>query len=188
MKKYYFTPFLMAFMLLFLFGCQDSLSDSELFNVDLELRSINNGQSPMSIEPFVQTFWNECTEEYVDIRGNFKSMVHVTIDGNGIPHINSKTGFSNTSGVGQTTGLKYRVVGNGAECNVDLCIGDRNVNIHCNPVLCQDGVVIFTGVVRQRLVSQSNADDLIISSFFHITYVAGDIPVVKQDFLELECL
>ena len=180
--------FLFPLLLLVVTGCEESLTDSQIHSDELEIRSNNNSQSQMTREPFNETVWNDCTGEYVDLTGIFKSMVHLNVDGSGIPHINSKTGFSNTSGVGQTTGLKYRLVGNGSECNVDLCIGDRNVNIHCNPVLCADGVVIFTGVVRQRLVSQSNADDLVISAFFHITYIAGDIPVVKQELIQLECI
>lgn len=199
MKKKMFY-FLLPAMILFILGCEKNLTDSEIVmdagylnhseivSEDLGLRAANNGQSNTVISPFNISLWNDCTEEMVDLEGNFRTMVHVNIDGNGIPHVNSKTGFMNTSGVGQSSGLKYRWVGSGEECNAPQCIGDRIVNIHCNPVLCPDGVVVFTGLVRQRLISQGNAEDIVVSAFFHITLNAnGDIPVVNQDFLNIEC-
>ncbi|NNF34426.1 MAG: hypothetical protein HKN68_09980, partial [Saprospiraceae bacterium] len=85
MKKLY----IIVLLPLLLVGCEQTLNDSENVITDLEIRSNNNGQSHMVIEPFEETMWNECTEEWVDITGNFKTMVHINIDANGIPHINS---------------------------------------------------------------------------------------------------
>ncbi len=191
MKKSLSILPLLAIIGLFLTNCESAfINDTSIDKMEVDFRS-NGGATPSTVvkkETYSETVLNPCTGEDVELSGEFHTVVHTTLDANGIPHISSQAGFNKTRGVGLESGLKYKLVGTGSDCNLPLCVGDRNLSALCDPNLCPDGTVVFTGLIRQRLVSQGPEDNLIYSLFFHVTLNSnGEISVLKS-YSSIDCI
>lgn len=115
--------------------------------------------------------WNPCAGEYVVFHIRLHIVDHETEDEAGGLHINGSGNFQGSYGVGQTSGLTYRLVG-------------RSGFGFGGPLNMTNGAEVDHFVLKQRWVAVGSADDYSLSVLFTVIVNAnGDVTV---DILKIE--
>lgn len=115
--------------------------------------------------------WNPCAEEFVVFYVKLHLVDHTTVDAAGGLHINGSGNFQGSYGVGQTSGLTYRLVG-------------RSGFGFGGPLNLTNGADVDHFVLKQRYVSKGSADDWSISVL--ITIIVNSNGEVTVDTFEVE--
>lgn len=61
--------------------------------------------------PITQLVFNPCANEDVELTGEVRFVMHITVDDTGGRHVKTHTNFEGVSGTGLVTGNEYRLVG-----------------------------------------------------------------------------
>ncbi len=119
--------------------------------------------------------YNDCTGEDVIFHVQVHVVDHVTEDAAGGLHINGSANFQGSYGVGQTSGLMYRLVArSGFGFN-----GPYNVT---------NGAEVGVFVFRQRWVSQGSGDNLAILAHITLIFNAnGELTAYKFELPPDQC-
>ena len=127
-----------------------------------------------TIEFVSSPLFNPCTEEDVIFDIRIHVVDHVTEDATGGLHINGSANFQGSKGVGQTSGLTYRLVG-------------RSGQGFNGPVNDTNGASVDHFVLKQRWVAQGNADDRALVTVWTFIVDANGEVIVDTFESEDEC-
>ena len=121
----------------------------------------------------VETFqYVDCAQEYVTLSGQYHTQWHVTMYANGTAHTESHANNIALKGT-STSGSKYTLVGSSHE--------NWNFNF--------DGNLPYetTLTVKNLLIGQGSAPDLIFRSTYHVTVNANGVVTAQASNYQYEC-
>jgi hypothetical protein len=122
--------------------------------------------------PIVDSIWNPCANEWVDLEGYLHVMTHATLDENGGLHFREEANPQNVVGEGLTTGAIYQF--SGTVSTVE--------NLRWEPEWDHNAQT-FTWIDQHRYIAQGSAQNGVMQETFHVTINSnGEVTTIIDDF------
>jgi hypothetical protein len=122
------------------------------------------------IDPFVLVS-EDCAGETILVTGKLNSVFHVVEDEAGGLHVNTHFNFANTEGVGQVTGVTYRVP----------------TTVNSIQTLTQPGQLISTDVSMSLIVGQGQVPNQLATAVIHFVIAPDGTPKAEVVHFRFEC-